>query len=76
MFEVEQDDGGLGDRADPGRAEADHLECGEDLFEQGVGALAYAVHARMTLLYVVWSSVSSPPFGFLQGWRMAGDRFW
>ena len=46
MFEVEQDEGGLGDRADPGRAEADHLECGEGLFEQGVSALTDAVHVN------------------------------
>ena len=29
---------------------------------------------RMTLLYVVCASVGSPPLGFLNGWRIAGER--
>jgi hypothetical protein len=30
---------------------------------------------RMTLLYVCWTSVSSPSAGFLKGWRKPSPAF-
>lgn len=56
MFEMNQDKGGFGDRADATGVQADAsqgLECG---LGQGVGAYADAV-PRMTPLYVICASL-------------------
>jgi hypothetical protein len=50
VFEVEQHERGLGDRADAPWIEADPPKCGEGLFEQRVGAFGDAVHATDDLV--------------------------
>jgi len=45
VFKVEQEECGLGDRANACRTEADRLQGGEGLFEKSVRAFGRAMHA-------------------------------
>jgi hypothetical protein len=74
VFEVEQDECGLGDRADAPGAETDPLQPAKVSLNSAFARSATPCTPRMTLLYVVCALVSSPPLGFLNGWRIAGER--